>query len=304
MQVQKPESGLLLLDKPVGISSRDAIDKAQRWFSKGAAMGHAGTLDPLASGLLVVCLGWTTRLVEYVQDLGKVYRAVFFMGARSATDDSEGPIEPVPDAVEPTAAQVEIALTSFQGQIEQVPPNHSAAWVDGKRAYKLARKGREVAIAPRKVHVKEICLEEYSYPRIRLKIDCGKGTYIRSIARDLGNLLGTGAYVEALDRVSIGGFHKEHALSPMIVPENPWASILPPHRAIEHYPKCVLEPESAQRLCLGTAIPAPSWLGHEKEHPGLAIFDTTGRFRAVGRMYSNEGTRMLTPTKVFHESGA
>jgi len=296
------KAGILLVDKPKGITSRQAIDMVQKWFAGKLPVGHAGTLDPLASGLLVVFLGWSTRLAEYVQNMGKTYRCVFLLGAKSATDDSEGPIEVGKECEIPDLTQIEIALTKFVGWIDQVPPAHSAAWVDGKRAYRLARKGREVSIAPRKVCVKRIQVESYEYPRLQLIIDCGKGTYIRSIARDLGELLGTGGYVENLDRISIGSFLKENALDPNIKPENLDEVLLPPHAALVQYPSYTLPMEAANRMCLGTAIPLPETIKPEHEQGEMILFDETGRFRGLVKMVFAGETKMLTPVKVFHES--
>src|SRR5436309_1163039 len=149
-------NGLLVIDKPAGMTSRDAVDRAQRWFPRGTRVGHTGTLDPLATGVLVLCIGQATRLTEYVQKLPKTYVADVRLGARSATDDAEGPITPVPVDRAPARPDVEARLGEFIGQVTQVPPAYSAAKVAGRRAYDLARGGREVELAARTVTIERI----------------------------------------------------------------------------------------------------------------------------------------------------
>ena len=154
-------NGLLDLDKPGGMT-RAVVDRALRWFPRGTRIGHTGTLDPLATGVLVICIGVATRLVEYVQDMPKVYRAGLCLGARSDSDDVDGCITPVVVEQPPSGAHVEIALQNFIGAIEQVPPAFSAARVTGRRAYELARKGRAVALEPRCVRIDEIQILSYA----------------------------------------------------------------------------------------------------------------------------------------------
>src|ERR1043166_4448316 len=181
-----PFHGLLVVDKPGGITSRDAVDRAQRWFPKGTRIGHTGTLDPLATGVLVLCIGSATRLTEYVQRMAKTYRAGIVLGARSDTDDADGAITPVSDIRTPAAGEVQAALAAFVGNIAQVPPAFSAAKLGGRRAYDLARRGQDVSLAPRTVTIHGIDLLSYGFPQLEIEVRCGKGTYVRSLARDLG----------------------------------------------------------------------------------------------------------------------
>ncbi len=190
--------GLLVLDKPSGITSRGALDRAAGWFPRGTRLGHAGTLDPLASGVLVLCLGRATRLVEFVQDLPKTYKARIRLGAHSDTDDATGACVPVPDVCPPALGEIQQAIGGFVGPISQVPPRYSAAHVQGRRAYKLARKEREFKLTPRTITIERIAIDAYHFPHLDLTIDCGKGTYIRSLARDLGESLGCGGLIAAL----------------------------------------------------------------------------------------------------------
>ena len=204
--------GLLVVDKPAGCTSRNVVDRALRWFPRRTRLGHTGTLDPLATGVLVLCAGVATRLAEYVQRMDKVYRAGILLGACSDTDDLEGTLTTSVIGQPPERETVGRCLQEFVGEIEQVPPEYSAAKVIGRRAYDLARRGEEVALEPRRVHIYSIDLLDYSFPRLEVEVRCGRGTYIRSLARDLGTRLGCGALIEALRRTRVGPFIVEDAL--------------------------------------------------------------------------------------------
>src|SRR5262245_34951760 len=205
-------NGLLVLDKPRGITSRDAVNRAQQWFPRGTKIGHTGTLDPLATGVLVLCVGAATRLTEYVQDMGKTYRAGILLGARSDTDDVDGQVTHVQMASIPELNTVRGRLDDFRGEIRQVPPAYSAAKVTGQRAYELARRGAEVALQARPVRIDEIDVLSYAWPRLELEVRCGKGAYMRSLARDLGERLGCGGLIQTLRRTRVGPFAVEEAV--------------------------------------------------------------------------------------------
>ena len=181
--MQRPGfDGLLVLDKPARLTSRDAVNRALGWFPRGIRIGHTGTLDPLATGVLVLCASAARRgLTEYVQAMPKTYRAAIKLDAASDTDDADGIRTPIPVATPPTCADIEQALGSFLGTIEQVPPKFSAARVTGRRAYDLARQGREVSLTPRTVTIHAIDVLAYAYPDLDIHVRCGKGTYIRSL---------------------------------------------------------------------------------------------------------------------------
>src|SRR5262245_11242648 len=181
-------NGLLVLDKPQGITSREAINRIERQLPRGVKIGHTGTLDPLATGVLVVCLGRATRLAEYVQAMAKTYRSTFLLGARSDSDDTDGRVTPAvpPEFVPPSLAEVQVQLQSLVGEIEQVPPAHSAVKTGGQRAYQIARAGDSVDLSSRRVTIHGIDVLSYSWPNLEVEVRCGKGTYIRSLARDLG----------------------------------------------------------------------------------------------------------------------
>ncbi len=205
--------GVLNLDKPGGVTSRDVVDLVSRPLRK-VKVGHAGTLDPLASGVLVVCVGAATRLIEYVQRMPKAYRTAVRLGARSDTLDADGRVEVVRDPRVPTEAEVRSALAAQVGTIAQVPPQFSALKVEGRRAYDLARAGKPVELAARPVDIHRVELISYEWPRLEFAVDCGSGTYIRSIARDVGEALGCGGLVDVLVRTRIGPFLLADALDP------------------------------------------------------------------------------------------
>ena len=200
--------GVINLDKPAGITSARAVDAVKRLLPRGTKVGHAGTLDPFATGVLLVLVGKATKWCERLMDAPKQYEATVKLGATTATDDTESPEVPVATpGPQPTLADVAASLPRFVGTILQRPPAFSAMRVDGRRAYDLARRGTPVELEARPVRVDGIDLLDYCYPLLRLRVDCGRGTYIRSIARDLGEALGTGGYLTQLRRTRVGDFH-------------------------------------------------------------------------------------------------
>jgi tRNA pseudouridine55 synthase len=203
--------GWLVVDKPAGVTSRDAVNVVQRWFPRGMKLGHTGTLDPLATGVLVLCLGRATKLADRVQVMGKEYRTIIRLGATSTSDDADGEITESPQPTPPSEIAIREVLTGFVGTIEQLPPAVSALKVNGVRAHALVRAGKEVDVKPRPVRVDSIVLERYAWPEVELTIACGKGTYVRSIARDLGAKLGVGGLVQQLRRTRVGPFTTDNA---------------------------------------------------------------------------------------------
>jgi tRNA pseudouridine55 synthase len=200
---------VLVVDKPVGPSSMAVCSMVRGCLRRYGAprkikVGHGGTLDPLASGVLVVLVGKATRLCDAIMAGEKEYLAHVDLAHVSTTDDREGVLTRVDVEAAPTRESVERALAGFTGVIMQTPPIYSAVHVDGKRAYELARQGRDVPLKPREVSVREIRVVAYEYPRLVLDIACGKGVYVRSLARDLGRALGCGGYLTALRRTRVG----------------------------------------------------------------------------------------------------
>jgi tRNA pseudouridine55 synthase len=289
--------GLLVLDKPGGITSRDAVDRALPWFPPGTRMGHTGTLDPLATGILVLCLGSCTRLTEYVQRMRKTYRTTLLLGARSDTDDADGTVTPVTGARAPEAAAVTAALAGFLGEIEQIPPAYSAAKVNGRRAYDLARRGQETDLAPRRVFIERIDVLRHDWPLLELEVRCGKGTYIRSLGRDLGERLGCGALVRTLRRTRVGCFTVEDAVTLETPAEVARASLRPALDALGDLPRVIVPGPDALRLLNGQALR----LAEEKDAPGsagvVALLDGDGRLLGVGVWDANR--RLLKPEKMW-----
>ena len=176
-----------------------------------AKTGHAGTLDPLATGVVICCLGKATKCINALMDGVKIYEAEVDLSAFTNTDDREGEREEVDVMEPPEEAAIQASLEQLTGDIEQVPPRYSAVHVNGQRAYKLARQGEDVELQPRRVVVHAIELQHYAWPLAKLKVTCGKGVYIRSLARDLGKLLGVGGHLASLRRTAVGRFTLEHA---------------------------------------------------------------------------------------------
>lgn len=208
-----PISGIINLNKPAGMSSARAVSFVKRLLPRGTKIGHAGTLDPFATGVLLLLVGRATRLCERLMDQPKQYEATIRLGATTATDDPESPELATPGACAPERPQIEQALNQFEGRILQRPPAFSALKVGGRRAYDLARRGSPVLLQPRPVQIYEIELIEYAWPLLDLRVDCGRGTYVRALARDIGAALQTGGYLQALSRTRVGQFPLEQAVT-------------------------------------------------------------------------------------------
>ncbi|KXB98299.1 MAG: hypothetical protein AA908_02595 [Chlorobi bacterium NICIL-2] len=206
------EGGAILVDKQQRWTSFDVVAKLRRLLGV-KKIGHAGTLDPIATGLLIVCIGRATKQVDAFQALDKEYRVEIKLGARTESDDAETPEYETTPIEHLQPQMIVAALDRFIGTFEQIPPTYSAVHVGGKRSYQLARQGRAVALPPRTVTVHAIEGIEITLPLVRFTVRCSKGTYIRALARDLGNVLGVGAYVTALRRTAIGNYRVEDALT-------------------------------------------------------------------------------------------
>ncbi|HUW81898.1 MAG TPA: tRNA pseudouridine(55) synthase TruB [Phycisphaerae bacterium] len=198
--------GVINLYKPTGVSSARHAYRL-RPIVGTRKVGHAGSLDPFADGVLVVAIGRATKLVERLMGLPKLYRTTLRLGVTNATLDPEQPFEPVPVATPPSSQRLAEVLGHFVGLIDQVPPPFSAVKVGGRPAYKMAARGEQVRLDPRQVRIYQIELLGYDYPNIELQVRCGRGTYIRSLARDVGSALGTGACCQTLTRLAVGPFH-------------------------------------------------------------------------------------------------
>lgn len=254
-------AGFLNLYKPTGLTSHDCVAKIRRLLQQ-KKVGHGGTLDPLASGVLPIALGRATRLLQFLpQD--KAYRAVIRFGVTTTTDDLEGEVTYSGDASSLTEEIAIAAIKHFIGTIEQVPPRYSAIQVQGKRLYELARKGQDddIDIPNRTVTIHHIAVAGWkpgNQPELTVDIACGAGTYIRSIARDLGTMLGVGGTLAALERTKSSGFTLESSVSLSELEaqiQNGSYQPLSPEIALQHHPRLILTPEDAQRWQHGQKIP-------------------------------------------------
>jgi len=208
--VATPEGRVLLINKPLEWTSFDVVNKI-RFKLKTKKVGHAGTLDPLATGLLIVCTGKMTKRIEEFMGLEKEYTGTFTLGQVTASYDLETPIEDTSDVSHLSSDAIREATKPFLGRIQQFPPAHSAIRIGGKRAYEFARKGKPVELAAREVEISAFDITEIQLPRVSFRIICSKGTYIRSIARDFGEALGVGAHLSSLCRTRIGPYMLEQA---------------------------------------------------------------------------------------------
>ncbi|GIL02241.1 MAG: tRNA pseudouridine synthase B [Alphaproteobacteria bacterium] len=255
----RPVSGWVVLDKPVGIGSTECVAKI-KWLYQAQKAGHAGTLDPLASGMLPIALGEATKTVPYVMDGVKTYRFTVRWGAQTSTDDLEGEVVATSD-LRPDEAQIRAVMAGYVGEIEQVPPAFSAVKIDGERAYRLARAGEAVAIEARPVvvHRFELVAVEGRDSCV-LECECGKGTYVRALARDMGRDLGCLGHVGQLRRTAVGPFGEDDMipLDELVEMEGDFAALdaelLPAGMALHELPEIRLTPPQASRLRAGNAI--------------------------------------------------
>jgi tRNA pseudouridine55 synthase len=287
--------GILNVNKPAGWTSRDVVNRVHR-LVRPAKAGHAGTLDPLATGVLVVCVGAATRLIEYVHQQPKQYEAAFLLGRSSDTEDIEGNVIELDQPALPTREQIESALPRFLGEIEQRPPAFSAVKVRGQRAYKLARAGEQVELAPRKVRIDELEILGFQSPCLRLRVVCGSGTYIRSLGRDLAAALGTSAVMCGLCRTAVGQFDLGSAAQVEdLEAAGAEPFLLPAAMAVHQLPSLVLNDAEIDALKHGRSIPG-NVAGPRQE---VAAFDPAGRLAAILAPDARSG---LKPHRNFAQS--
>jgi tRNA pseudouridine55 synthase len=249
-----PVEGVLIIDKPAGITSHDVVNWVRR-VSGLRRVGHAGTLDPLATGVLLLCLGRATRLVEYLVGQPKTYETAVRLGQITDTYDADGVVvaeRPIPPL---SAADIEGALARFRGSIQQVVPLYAAIKQGGQPLYRLARQGLDVTPPVREVTIYELTLLEWASPLLRLRVVCSAGAYIRSLAHDLGERLGCGGHVQALRRTAVGRFTVDAAV-PLadLTTENLPAHLLPSDTAVVHLPRLDLSTLAATRLQQGQPV--------------------------------------------------
>jgi tRNA pseudouridine55 synthase len=289
--------GLLNLNKPVGVTSRAVVDRVSRLLRR-VKVGHAGTLDPLAWGVLIVCVGPATRLIEYVQHMPKRYTTVVRLGARSDTNDADGTVVEAAGAVAPGIDAVRAAVATQVGTILQKPPEYSALKVEGRRAYDLARAGKAVDLAPRPVTIHSIDVRAYEWPRLTLDVHCEGGTYIRAIARDVGEALGCGGLVEILARLRIGPFWIHDAIDPeTLTTESLPRLLLPAAEAVTELPSVWLTAQQVADVARGRPVTP---VGSERFDGEVALFDPDGILAAVGEV--DPATGRVAPRRVLVRS--
>jgi len=292
---------VFLIDKPIDWTSHDVVGRMRRVLGL-RRVGHAGTLDPMATGLLLVAAGPATRLLQFLSGLDKTYTGAITFGATSDTYDARGAITPVPHAVLPDGAAMEEALRHFLGPIQQRPPAHSAIKIGGRKAYELARKGEAVELKPRAMTIHHIRIVDYAPPQASFTCTVSSGTYVRSLAHDLGQRLGCGAYLSELRRTRIGQFDVASAVAPEAEAlEAAPSACLEPAEALGHLPRVVVESaEALERLQHGGAIAVePS----TPEGLTLLALDVTGRLLAVGVSRRVEDSMRLFPSVVMMAGG-
>ncbi|MDP1645810.1 MAG: tRNA pseudouridine(55) synthase TruB [Thiobacillus sp.] len=262
---RQPVDGVLLLNKPVGITSNAALQKA-KWLLNAKKAGHTGTLDPFADGLLPLCFGEATKFSAYLLDADKRYRAVLQLGVTTTTGDPEGEVLSTRD-VAVSCADITAVLPRFMGEIEQIPPMYSALKHQGRPLYEYARAGIEIERPSRRVQIRALELVECSLPRVVLDVQSSAGTYIRTLAQDIGAALGCGAHLTALTRVAAGGFKMDqaHALADLEALDagQRHALLLPADCLVAHLPALQLDAADAEALCQGRCV------AHPAAHPGL-----------------------------------
>jgi tRNA pseudouridine55 synthase len=289
--------GVLLLDKPAGLTSNAALQRAKRALRAEKA-GHTGTLDPAATGLIALCFGEATKFSSALLDADKVYQAEVRLGVTTSTGDSEGEILERRE-VGVDAAQVERVLARFRGSILQVPPMHSAIKLAGTPLYAYARRGEEVERAPREVRVHALDLAGIQGDLLRLAIRCGKGTYVRTLAEDIGAALGCGAHLAALRRISVGPFDLARAVALDRLEEMGEAErlgrLLPVDAPVAHLPELVLGSRQARRMRHGQPV-----LTEAEREPGpVRLYDEAGRFLGVGEVVSGG---VINPRRLVAEA--
>ena len=295
-------TGLLNINKPIGITSMDVVREIKK--STGIKkVGHGGTLDPMASGVIPIAIGTSTRLLEYILNGDKSYIATIELGRRTDTYDSEGKTLEKSDPQGISIDEIINVLSKFNGEMTQIPPMHSALKVQGKRLYELARSGTVIERPPRNVTIYEVSLEEFNSPNIVVGIRCSKGFYVRTFADDIGHLLGCGAFLSSLKRVSSGPFKIEDAMTldqtiSMISDGNLQELILDPGSCINGAQRIQLSEETETMVKHGRAIASINASSLITDSSLAVAYDNQSRFVAVLRF--NEKLQEWHPEKVFN----
>lgn len=278
--VKRNVNGVLLLDKPLGFSSNQALQKV-KWLFQAAKAGHTGTLDPLATGLLPICLGEATKFAQYVTDADKTYVARVKLGVTTTTGDAEGGVLSV-KPVNVTQSQFATVAKQFVGEISQIPPMYSALKHEGRALYEYAREGMDIARQARLVTIKNIEVNDFLNDIATITVTCSKGTYIRTLAEDIGATLGCGAHLVGLRRTATAGYQLSNAISIEQLEAMPIEArdlkLLPPDSAIANMPKVTLNLDAAYFLMQGQAV----WTAGKIPYGDLRIYDENNQFLGLG----------------------
>lgn len=286
-----PFSGVIPVDKPSGVTSRQVVNIVARVCGM-KTVGHAGTLDPLAEGVVVVCVGHATRLVDFIHQLPKRYAAVFFFGRSSPSDDLETPLDVEVDPKQPTSAEIEAALPAFRGDILQRPCDYSAVHANGQRAYHLARKGRTIELAPKSISITRFDVLSYEWPTLAVDVECSTGTFIRALGRDLAATLETRAVMESLIRTSVGPFRRDASVRlDDITPETVKSLMLPPIAALPHLARVTLTEADLELAVRGGLLPEPA-TDSPQDRDHLAALDDAGALIGILTRHSSGSYRL------------
>ncbi len=285
-----PFTGVIPIDKPPEATSRRVVNAVARALQM-RTVGHAGTLDPMATGVVVVCLGHATKLVDFIHQCSKRYEAVFLLGRSSPSDDLETPVEEEADPRRPSWEEILAALPAFRGEILQRPCDYSAVHIGGQRAYRLARKGCAIEMPARPVRIESLAATSYEWPRLALTVECSTGTYIRAIGRDLATSLGTRSVMESLVRTSVGPFCLDASL-PLadVSPDSVAACLLPAGAAVTHLPQVVLAGPAVDLAVRGALFPASAISMIAAEH--LAAIDEAGELMGILKLHTSGSYRL------------
>lgn len=296
---RQPIDGVLLLNKPVGLTSNAALQKA-KWLLNARKAGHTGTLDPFADGLLPLCFGEATKFSAYLLASDKRYRAVMRLGVTTTTGDPEGEVLATRE-VHASRADIEAVLPRFTGDITQVPPMHSALKHQGRPLYEYARAGIEIDRPARRVTIRALALIEYAPPRVVIDVQCSAGTYVRTLAQDIGAALGCGAHLSALTRTAAGGFLLEngHTLAALeaLAADQRTALLQPADCLVAHLPAAVLAAAGARALSLGRGVAHPA-------APGLTrVYASDGAFLGLAEAIDGQLVpRRLVATRALEST--
>jgi len=295
-------NGILNINKTTGMTSHDVVAKVRK-ILRQKRVGHTGTLDPAASGVLPICIGQATRVAEYLSESGKAYQAEIIFGAVTDTYDTEGTVIRTAPVAELTLPQIEQALSHFLGPQAQLPPRYSAIKIQGQPAYKRVRAGEEISLEPRSIYIAQLEIIAWDSPRLTLAIECSKGTYIRSLAYDLGERLGCGAYLGALVRTRSGPFLLSESITlEQIAVAAASGSVeehlFPADRALQDYPALLLDATTAERVLHGNAFRYDHYNRDLPTSTDLArVYDTGGHFLAIAEW--DAAQQVWKPKKVL-----